>query len=238
MTDAIAEEITLDLDQAQRQKYHGQLDIIDPDVLAKPRFLFVGAGAIGSFTCSMLAKMGVKNITVIDFDTIEEHNLSNQMYPITSIGEAKVHELTKVVRTFSDEVVEPHNSRWTEAWAKDREFDVVVSCVDNMDVRKQLWDYYKTRAKYFIDGRMGAEYLKAYSINTQRPLQAKFYETTLHTAKDAAQARCTEKTIMYTVLMVSGVLAGLVKRTLLGQKRPVEVTFDCANFLSGKIVRE
>ena len=42
--------------------------------------LVVGAGAEGSWVTYGLARMGVKDITVIDFDKVEAHNLPNQFF--------------------------------------------------------------------------------------------------------------------------------------------------------------
>lgn len=219
------------------ERYHGQLDIIAPDVLAKPKYLFVGAGAIGSFTCSMLAKMGGKDITVIDFDTIEEHNISNQFYPVDEIGTPKVDALQAVAHEFSGESIKTHCMEWPFPLGDEPDFDMVISCVDKMEVRKALWDHYKTRTKHFIDGRMGAEFLRAFAVDTGNKEEVDYYASTLHTQAEAVQARCTEKTIMYTVLMVSGILLGLVKRSLLGQKRPVEASYDCSSFAGVRVLR-
>lgn len=214
------------------------MDIIAPDVLAKPKYLVIGAGAIGSFVTSMLAKMGGKDITVIDFDTIEEHNISNQFYPVDEIGTPKVDALHAVVHEFSGESVKTYNQAWEPGGEGINRFDMVISCVDSMDVRKQLWDHYKTRTKHFIDGRMGAEFLRAFAIDTEKAQQREFYETTLHTDADAVQARCTEKTIMYTVLIVAGIMLDLIKHSLKAERTPVEVSFDCKTFLPSRIFRD
>ena len=50
-----------------KQRYHRQLGIIDPDRLDIP-IIVIGAGSVGSFVIMSLAKMGCSDITICDFD--------------------------------------------------------------------------------------------------------------------------------------------------------------------------
>ena len=47
--------------------------------LEHARVLIIGCGAIGNEIVKNLALLGVKNITLVDFDTIEIHNLSRSI---------------------------------------------------------------------------------------------------------------------------------------------------------------
>jgi shikimate 5-dehydrogenase len=59
-----------------------QLDIADPSKFKDKPVTVIGAGEIGAATVVALAKTGFENITVYDFDTVEEHNFPNQLLPI------------------------------------------------------------------------------------------------------------------------------------------------------------
>ena len=63
-----------------------QLDIADPSRFKDKPITVVGAGGIGAATVVALAKTGFENITVYDFDKIEDHNFPNQLLPMW-IGE-------------------------------------------------------------------------------------------------------------------------------------------------------
>ena len=52
-----------------------QLDIADPCQFKDKPITVIGAGGIGAATVVALAKTGFENITVYDFDKVEEHNL-------------------------------------------------------------------------------------------------------------------------------------------------------------------
>ena len=59
-----------------------QLDIADPSKFKDKPVTVIGAGGIGAATAVALAKTGFENITVYDFDTLEEHNIPSQLLPI------------------------------------------------------------------------------------------------------------------------------------------------------------
>ena len=60
------------------QQWRG-LDFFDP-AKTHPDVLIIGCGHIGSYMAFGLARMGVKNITVVDHDMVEPHNLPNQFF--------------------------------------------------------------------------------------------------------------------------------------------------------------
>jgi|GEM_PF-4000145 len=70
-----------------------QLDIVTPTQLSEYQVTIIGAGGIGSPTAEALMKMGVTNMIVYDHDSVEAHNLPNQLYGISDIGSLKVEAL-------------------------------------------------------------------------------------------------------------------------------------------------
>jgi molybdopterin/thiamine biosynthesis adenylyltransferase len=140
-------------------KYHRQLDILDPKLMSVP-VVVIGAGATGSFTALSLAKMGVRNIKVYDFDTVEEHNLPNQFYRQCDIGKPKVEALREIIEQFEGIQINAKN----EKYRGQRLAGIVITCVDSMDVRLNIWKFVKNNpdVKLYIDSRMGAEVMRVY----------------------------------------------------------------------------
>ena len=50
--------------------------------------------------------MGMRNITVWEFDSVDPHNISNQFFPRESIGKPKSEVMREVVKVFSPEDVD------------------------------------------------------------------------------------------------------------------------------------
>lgn len=227
--------MTGEVTEVNIERFHNQEGIIENERLNK-RFLIVGAGAIGSFVAMTLAKMGARNITVVDGDTIEEHNLANQMYPEAFIGAKKVDALKQVVKDYSGVEIEAIGDMWTEPGLIHR--DIVISCVDNMEVRRWLWDAYKGSIELFVDGRMGAEVLRAFAIDPRKASNIAYYERTLHTQAQATEDRCTAKSIIYTVNGVASFMLNLIKRSLNGERRPIEIVYSYVNDIQTATYRD
>jgi len=54
------------------------------------RIHIVGCGSVGSTVAENLARCGVTKMTLWDFDTVEPHNLANQMFREKDVGKLKV----------------------------------------------------------------------------------------------------------------------------------------------------
>tara|TARA_R110000787_G_scaffold209044_1_gene319104 strand:+ start:6081 stop:7472 length:1392 start_codon:yes stop_codon:yes gene_type:complete len=58
----------------------------------------IGAGSVGALVAEGLARMGVENITLIDFDEIKRHNLDRHLHAATDdIGKLKVDVTAKIL---------------------------------------------------------------------------------------------------------------------------------------------
>jgi molybdopterin/thiamine biosynthesis adenylyltransferase len=64
---------------SERYHRHGLIDWFSQETLARTKAIIVGAGAVGNGVIKNLALLGVGEINVFDFDTIEEHNLTRSV---------------------------------------------------------------------------------------------------------------------------------------------------------------
>lgn len=78
------------------------------------------------------------NITVVDFDTVEDHNLQSQFYREQDIGKFKVDALQEIVLEQSGVEINIINDKFHPDHVRGR--DVVFTLVDNNDVRKEIVD--------------------------------------------------------------------------------------------------
>jgi len=204
-------------------RFHRQLDLVRPDALNMP-ITVVGAGGIGSFTVLALAKMGCTNLWVYDFDTVENHNLPNQLYREADIGRPKVEALRDMVQEFTGCEVNAISERTDGKGLS----GIVVFAVDSMDERLKLWEgvKYNPRVPMLIDGRMGAEVMRVFSINPIDPDDVRHYESELYPSSEAFAAPCTSRAIIYTAFSVAALIAGQVKKHAAGQPYSRDITFD------------
>lgn len=193
-----------------------QLDLLSGQQLNK-RILIVGAGAVGSFTALTLAKMGFHTITVMDFDTIDVANMNCQFYRTMDIGKAKTTALFSLVKSFTDIELNILPIKLEETTPLEC-YDIVISAVDSMSVRKLLWEKAKVQHLHFIDARMGGESILLYTMNTAERTDVKDYEKTLYTDENAVFERCTAKATMYTVNLIAGLIGKAVKDIATGCK--------------------
>ncbi|MFI3291239.1 MAG: tRNA threonylcarbamoyladenosine dehydratase [Opitutales bacterium] len=67
---------------------HERTDILYPEgfreKISKARIAVVGLGAVGSYTVEILARFGVENLILIDFDKVEASNINRQLYALES----------------------------------------------------------------------------------------------------------------------------------------------------------
>lgn len=186
-----------------------QADLIPTEILGE-QITIIGAGAIGSFTALALAKMGFANIRVMDFDKVDTVNMNSQFYRFGDIGKDKVKALYALVKDFTNVEINDMCARYTG----DIIFQgIVISAVDSMEVRKQIWQSHAGRAqtKAIIDPRMGAETALLFVMNPMDANDRKTYEDSLYSDDTAVQERCTAKATIYTATMLSGLVAKSVK---------------------------
>lgn len=173
--------------------YTKQSELINVNEFNMPIHI-IGCGALGSWLTFFLAKMGFKNITVYDFDTVEEHNLPNQMFMEKNIGELKVDALQSILPLYCDDAdnrVRYITCRVTSDIVKDFE-GIVFSCVDSMKVRKKLYEacVKEGKADLWIEGRIGLFGAYVYTINYNTPMMCEAYEKTLYDDEEAEVSAC------------------------------------------------
>lgn len=185
----------------------------------------VGAGAIGSFTTLALAKTGFNRIDVYDFDSVELHNVDNQLYGECHIGDPKTSALYRIVKDLTGVELTCYTQRYDTAT---RPGGIIIFALDSIDTRKEIWNIIKYNPfKALIDGRMGAEVLSIYTVNPGDFTDHTWYEETIFPKEEALPVKCTEKSIMYTPFIIGGFIADQVKKLVNGQPYEKRLTYAC-----------
>lgn len=104
----------------------------------------IGLGSVGSVVAEGLARVGIREIVLIDGDTVEEHNLDRLLNASAKdIGSAKTDVAERAVRaasTSSSLTVVNHLKKiqHRRAYAAAKDCDVLISCVDSPVARDLL----------------------------------------------------------------------------------------------------
>jgi molybdopterin/thiamine biosynthesis adenylyltransferase len=103
----------------------------------KERIHIIGCGSVGSTVAELLARFGLTKMTLYDFDTVEPHNLANQMFRQEHIGLAKVNALIGMLCEINPEL---KNLTTTEpgGYTGQRLSGYVFLCVDNIELRREI----------------------------------------------------------------------------------------------------
>lgn len=120
-------------------------------VLSNLNVAIIGLGGIGSPLAVMLAKMGVKNMTLIDHDKIEVHNLPRIFGANRdSIGKFKVRVVKDFIQSFSDAKIMTISEKINvDSFLSNH--DVIFGCVDNHTTRDLLNQNASENAIPYID---------------------------------------------------------------------------------------
>ncbi len=100
------------------------------------KIILLGVGGVGSFCLDCLVRSGVKDITIVDFDTYDKSNQNRQMHSELHEGEIKVEALKKHYPNITT-----INVRIDEQWVWDFDFDnydLVLDAIDDTKAKLAL----------------------------------------------------------------------------------------------------
>jgi len=100
-----------------------------------------GAGGLGSNCAVALARVGLGNLVIADFDVVSEGNLSRQYFFYEQIGEKKVIALKENIRRINPiVVVEAHDVKLSDSNIPEvfKDCDVIVEAFDLAEMKQMI----------------------------------------------------------------------------------------------------
>jgi molybdopterin/thiamine biosynthesis adenylyltransferase len=141
--------------------YHSRLEgLFDPSLLPEKKVVIVGLGTGGSTIAAELARAGVGNFTLVDFDRLKVANLSRHICGLSDLGRLKTHavrdylyntSMVARVETFEFDVTSDA-ARLEQILAG---ADLLIGATDSEDAKALL---NRTAWKLGIPGVYGAAY--------------------------------------------------------------------------------
>lgn len=113
------------------------------------RIHIVGCGSVGSTLAENLARCGVTKMTLWDFDTVEAHNIVNQMFRQQDVGKLKVEALRDILMDINPEIKENIELK-PKGWEGKLMSGYIFLCVDNIELRRTI-----------VEKHMDSPYVKA-----------------------------------------------------------------------------
>ena len=106
-------------------------------VSVRERIHIIGCGSIGSTVAENLARCGLINFTLWDFDLVETHNIVNQMFRLQDVGRNKAEALLDILSEINPDVRAKAKIK-KDGWNGEPLSGYVFLAVDSIDLRRRI----------------------------------------------------------------------------------------------------
>lgn len=110
-------------------------DFFNPEKVKK-RCHIIGCGSIGSNVAELLVRQGVEDITLWDMDHVEPHNIVNQLFDETHIGQEKTKALADILYKINPTL--KNTLKIKGEYTNEILNGYVFMCVDNVEIRQKI----------------------------------------------------------------------------------------------------
>ena len=214
----------------ETDRFVRQQALVPSAALAQVAASVIGAGAIGRQLALQLAALGVPQIQLIDFDTVEATNVTTQGYEWADLGEAKTAATAAAIRRIDPELrVTTICDRYRPGHSTGA---AVFCCVDSITARAAIWRSLGAKCQFWADGRMLGESMRvliAADNETRR-----HYASTLFSQAEAQAGSCTARGTIYMAAIAAGLMVHQFCRWLRRQPVDADAVF---NLLAGELVQ-
>ena len=149
----------------------------------------VGCGSVGSTVAENLARSGITNFTLWDFDIVEPHNIVNQMFTQRHLGMSKVEALKKILVDINPEI-EDRITIKPDGWNGKLMSGYIFLCVDSIDLRREIVEkhYDSPNVKAMFDFRTLLKDAQHYAADWSNLKMKKDFLATMQFSHDEAAA--------------------------------------------------
>jgi hypothetical protein len=199
-----------------------QQGLVPSDRLVGLTATVIGVGAIGRQVALQLASIGVPSIQLIDFDTVDETNITTQGYSVSDVGQPKVNATAAAIQQIDADIqVDTINDRYRPRHVTG---EAIFCCVDSISARTAIWRSLNAGCQFWADGRMLGETMRILCVagDTGR----RHYPTTLFQQSEAQQGQCTARSTIYSASIAAGLMLHQFTRWLRNQPIDIDLTLN------------
>ncbi|MBI1313069.1 ThiF family adenylyltransferase [bacterium] len=199
-----------------------QQDLVPSDRLVDLTATVIGVGAIGRQVALQLAAIGTRSLQLIDFDTVDESNITTQGYGGDDVGRLKVTATKEAVLRLDPSI---HVNVTVDRFrARHAVSDVVFCCVDSISARSAIWRSVQHGCRFWSDGRMLGETIRILSVADDQGRS--HFPTSLFQQSEAQTGRCTARSTIYSANIAAGLMLHQFARWLRGQPIDPDVSLN------------
>ena len=206
-----------------------QANILNPEEFNRPIHI-IGAGATGSWVAFTLAKMGLSNITVYDFDEVGMHNLPNQMFGLSDIDKNKALSIRNIIRRFTGFNIKAKTQKVEGGQPLQ---GIVFMLTDTMKSRKDIYNMSiknNPNIDLLIETRMDLRGGRIYAIDPKNRYMCKQYEGTFYSDDEAEVSACgVSQTVLPTALAITSHAIWKLLNYINGEPFSHETIMDLSN---------
>ena len=206
------------------------LEFFDP-AKVKARCHIIGCGSIGSNVAELLARYGITDMVLWDFDDVEPHNIANQLYTEEDIGQPKTVRLHKILSRINPILKQSIKTKYEYKGEPLEGF--VFMCVDSVDVRNMIVDanWYNPEIIAIIDFRTtlleGQTYFTDWSnIKQKKSLKESLNFTHEEAKTNTPVSACGFELSVSPVVKICSIM-GIVNFTNFINKQPTKHIIIC-----------
>lgn len=115
------------------------------EILENSSVSILGCGGLGSNIAMSLARCGVGNIYIYDYDKVEYSNLNRQNYDMADLGKSKVRETKKKIEeTISYAKVYPRELKINRENLEEisKKTDIFIEAFDKKEMKSLVFDFF------------------------------------------------------------------------------------------------
>lgn len=187
------------------------IDIEGQERIKQAHILIAGLGGLGSPVSLYLSAAGIGQLTLVDFDHVDDSNLQRQIVHTQSrIGETKVSSARESLLQLNNDCHidcienKPDDALWESLIQK---ADIVIDCTDNFATRFTLNRYCYTHKKPLVSGA-AIRFEGQISVYDSNKSESPCYQCLYHPEMED-DLRCAEAGVISPLVGVIGSLQAL-----------------------------
>ncbi len=163
------------------------------DIFDDKKILMVGAGALGCFLGpATVNNLKAGQLDILDYDTVEEHNLNRQVCFYNAVGKLKAESLVQTLKRMNKKMnINPIVTKFDENFSPNTKYDLIFDAVDSFFTKAMLHNFAKKNLIPIVSG--GTDY-RASTVLVYSPGKTSCFDCQINLYELAIKAEIIRRT--------------------------------------------